>query len=105
MNKIKRAKLLNNRFKIVYKDRVENEDGDWIFGQCSTVGAETTIYISTKDKDGNDLDEETIDTTVRHELFHFILDSLYFTELSGNETLVEWLANATHELHKQGLSI
>lgn len=105
MTKIKRCKLLNNRFKIVYKDSVIDEEGNWIFGRCVHCGSDATLEISTKDADGNQMDLETIEVTVRHELFHLILDSLYFTELSSNETLVEWLATATYELHKQGLSI
>lgn len=105
MTKIKKYRLLNNRINIVYKDKVLNEDGDWIYGICKMNGSETVIQVSTLDKDGNPMLEEDIECTVRHELFHTILDSLYFSELSNNETLVEWLASATHELNKQGLKI
>lgn len=105
MTKIKKYKLLNNRIKIVYKDEVLDENGEWIFGRCSNNGPEVILEISTLDREGNPMRAEDIEITVRHELFHMILDTLYFNELSGNETLVEWLANATYELNKQGLSI
>lgn len=105
MTKTKKFKLLNNRITIVYQDKVTNEDNEWIFGKCEYVGPEMNVYVSTKDIEGKQMKDEDIEMTVRHELFHIILDALYFEELSKNETLVEWLANATYELHKQGLSI
>lgn len=105
MKKAKTYRLLCNTLRIEYRDKVVNENGDWIFGEVANCGGRSIISISTKDRDGVDIPEDELDITLRHELFHFILDSLYFTELSQNETLVEWLANATAELNKQGLSI
>jgi hypothetical protein len=64
-----------------------------------------TIEISTKSNDGRKLKAEEIEVTLRHELFHFILDVLQHRELSADEALVEWLANATLMLNKQGLTI
>ena len=105
MTKIKKYRLLNNRIKIVYKDKVLNEDGDWIYGICKMNGSETVIQVSTLDKDGNPMPEEDIECTVRHELFHTILDSLYFSELSNRATLVEWLASATTQRSKKSIKI
>lgn len=103
--KTKTYKLLSMNLKVVYKDRVENEDGYWQFGLTSFDANNATIEISTTSNEGRKLTKEEIDTTLRHELFHFILDTLYFRDLSANESLVEWLAVATSSLNKQGLSI
>lgn len=97
--------LLASTLTIIYQDRVEDECGEWILGKTHFNANNGYIYVSTKDSEGKKLDKNTIDTTIRHELFHFILDVLYFREQSRDETLVEWLANATHELNKQGLTI
>lgn len=103
--KPKKYTLLTNIFYIVYKNEVLNNDGEWMYGECIGKGDHYEIQISTKNQEGEQLSEDIIQSTLRHELFHLILDTLYFTEESGNETLVEWLANATLTLNKQGLTI
>jgi hypothetical protein len=103
--KQKTYELLSMKLKVVYKDRVENEDGIWQFGQCRFDANNATIEISLFSDDGRKLSNEEIELTLRHELFHFILDTLYFRECSANETLVEWLATATSVLNKQGIKI
>lgn len=101
--KNKVVKCAGEKVKINYVKRCENEEGQWIFGY-KMGGSCCRLFISTQDEDGKDLDPDTIELTLRHELFHMILDRLYFDE-AGSETLVEWLATATRELHKQGLTI
>lgn len=103
--KNKTYKLLTRTVKVEYMDSVHDDNGDWIYGKVQWNGSKITISISTKNEDGAELDEDVIETSLRHELFHLILDVLYFRDLSENETLVEWLANATFELKKQGLTI
>ena len=103
--KNKTFKLLTRTVKIEYTDCVHDDNGDWIYGRIYWNCSKIIIYISTKDEDGKELSDDVIETTIRHELFHLILDVLYFRDLSENETLVEWLANATYELKKQGLPI
>lgn len=99
-------KLLTTSLTIEYKDQVFDEtDGHWIYGATTQDRGGAIIHISTKDEDGDPLTNEVIEATLRHELFHFILDTLYFKNESANETLVEWLASATHGLNKQGLNI
>ena len=97
--------LLSTTLTVIYKDKVENDEGCWVFGLTHFDADDATIYISTKNANGKKLNKRSIEATLRHELFHFILDMLYFREQSQNETLVEWLANATYELNKQGLKI
>lgn len=97
--------LLNTTLTVEYVDRVVAEDGHWIYGQTFDDRGGTVLRISINDEDGDPLPKEQIETTLRHELFHFILGTLYFNEENNNETLVEWLANATQILHKQGLNI
>ena len=103
--KTKTYKLLSMNLKVVYKDKVEDEDGYWNFGHVSYDGNNATIEISTTSREGRKLTKEELDNTLRHELFHFILETLYYRDLSANETLVEYLANATTILNKQGLNI
>lgn len=97
--------LLTTSVAIEYMDKVTADDGHWIYGQTIQDRGGAIIKISIKDEDGDPLPKEQIEATLRHELFHFILDTLYFTNESGNETLVEWLASATQLLNKQGLNI
>lgn len=103
--KNKTYKILTRTVKIQYEDSVHDDNGDWLYGKVHWCGSKITIFISTKNEDGEELGDDVIEATLRHELFHFILDILYFRDLSENETLVEWLANATMQLHKQGLPI
>lgn len=103
--KTKTYKLLSMNLKVVYKDRVEDEQGYWKFGHVIYDANEALIEVSTVSEDGRKLSNDEIENTLRHELFHFILDTLYFRDLSTNESLVEWLAVATSSLNKQGLSI
>jgi hypothetical protein len=101
----KTYKLLSMNLKIVYKDRVEDEDGVWKFGCCRFDASDATIEISTHSDSGRKLTKDEIEATLRHELFHFIFDTLYYKDNSVDESLVEWLANATLILNKQGLTI
>ena len=103
--KIKTYNLFTYTLKIVYKDKVEDSDGNWMYGQCNWDASNVTIEVSTKSNDDRKLRAEEIEATLRHELFPFILDVLQYRSLSADEALVEWLANATLTLNKQGLSI
>lgn len=98
-------KLLDSRINIKYVDNIESEDDSQWFGKTTYDFDKTYIQIATKDKEGNPISEATIESTLRHELFHVILDKLYFRDESANEKLVEWLAQATMILNKQGLNI
>lgn len=100
----KKYKLLLNTIVVEFYKEVVNEEGAWIFGDTTFNASTFTIRISTFDKDGQPLQESVIETTLRHELFHAILKSLYI-HVGDDETVVEWLANATQMLNKQGLSI
>ena len=100
----KKYKLLLNTIVVEFYKEVTNDDNSWIFGETEFNASVFTIRISTFDKDGHPLPEDVIETTLRHELFHAILKSLYISD-GDNETIVEWLANATQMLNKQGLSI
>lgn len=103
--KTKTYNLFTYTLKIVHKDKVEDPDGKWVYGQCHWDASNVTIELSTKSDDGRKLRAEEIEATLRHELFHFILDALQYRSLSTDEALVEWLANATLILNKQGLNI
>ena len=100
----KKVNLLDTTISIKYIDADSNDDGRWIFGHTHFTGPICEIFISIKDEQGNRLPEKTVNCTLRHELYHAILGLLYFNE-RDNETLVEWLAQATNTLNEQGINI
>lgn len=103
--KKKTFNLFGVKIKIVYQDNSVDEKGNWLYGYTKYLADLTEIYLSTKDKDGKKLTEDSILRTLRHELFHTILSrGMYFDECN-NEPMIEWLALCTDELNKQGLSI
>ena len=104
VNTTKKYKLLEHKIVIKYVD-ADKPDGSWIYGHTKWYANNVTITISVKDDSGKPFTDDEIETTVRHELFHVILGCLYFDKERDNETLVEWLAQATKLLHKQGLII
>lgn len=95
--------LFDKELYVKYVDKVEFE-GRYIYGQTRNELGKVYVDIATKDEKGNKLSKDVIETTLRHELYHVIFDTLYFKE-SENETLVEWLAKITLILNKQGLKI
>lgn len=97
--------LLGQKISISFMKNVLAEDGSWLYGSCNDYQGSITMLISTHNSEGKALDKNTVDLTLRHELFHAIFDRLQMREYSDNEILVEWLASATQELHKQGLTI
>lgn len=104
-NTTKKYTLLDAKITIHYIEADYLEDDRWVFGHTEWHSNNIDVYISTKDDQGKPFTKDEIDSTVRHELFHIILGQLYFNEQRDNETLVEWLAQATKTLNKQGLNI
>ena len=101
----RKYKLLGTTIIITYQDRVEDDDKNWLFGVCKERGDFCHIFISTKDENGNLMTEESMNRTLRHELFHAILDrGLYFNS-SSDEPMIEWLTICTEILNKQGVYI
>lgn len=103
--KNKEYDLLGMTIKVEYLDRVENENGCWVFGQCRFDGDNVTIGISTKSEEGKKISKKSMSVTLRHELFHAILAKGQYMSCSNDEPLVEWLALATSLLCEQGLKI
>jgi len=103
MIKTKKYKLLDYRITVKYVKRDSAEDGHWIYGHTHYVANDILIVISTESESGKAFTEDELNITLRHELFHVVLAKLYFDD--SNETLVEWLAQATQILNKQGLRI
>lgn len=96
--------LLGLKINVTYIDRAE-VDGDWVFGFVEYIADVNNIFISTKDKNGNPLTKESMEDTLRHELFHVILTKGQYHSASSDEPMIEWLALCTSILHKQGLKI
>lgn len=105
ITKKKTYKLLTSTITVTYEDQVFDDNGDYLYGLQRNRLNNVEVHVSTKDADGKPLSKEFIESTLRHELFHLILGMLFFDTESNNETLVEWLANATLTLSKQGLTI
>jgi len=104
-HKDKTVKLFDTTIYLKFVDQDKNDNGSWIFGHTKFEAATCTIIISLKDNNGNPLTEKTINCTIRHEFFHAIFSLLYFGQERDNETLVEWLAQATNSLNEQGINI
>ena len=96
--------LLGIKIQIKFVDNAEVEDR-WVYGYTHAVGDTTTIVISKKDIDGGAITKESMIRTIRHELFHAIMDRGQYFNSSSDEPLVEWLATCTDILHKQGAVI
>lgn len=97
--------LLGIKIQIKFVENAKDDDNNWLYGYTECCGDITNIFISTKDKDGNKLTKESIIRTIRHELFHAIMNRGQYFNCSNDEPLVEWLATCTYELHKQGAEI
>lgn len=104
MNNSKKYKLLDFNITVTY---VKNDtlDDHWVFGHTKYDANDVEIVISTYTESGRKFTKEELSITLRHELYHVIFAKLYFTNNEENETLVEWLAQATNILNKQGLKI
>lgn len=103
--KNKTVKLFGLTIKIIYKDAVLGCDGDWVFGSCESIADTHIIEISLKDRNGDPISQDSLDRTLRHELFHSILIKGQYLNASNDEPLVEWLSLCTDELNKKGLKI
>ena len=97
-------KLLDFTIIVNYVDKIESDEC-FLYGQTTWHSNTIEINIALKTDNGVKFKKHELESTLRHELFHVILNALYFDELSKNETLVEWLAQSTKILHEQGLTI
>lgn len=97
--------LFGTKIKIEYKDNVLDEEGHWMYGTAEHKADLTIITLSTKDADGKNLTKDSMIRTLRHELFHAILNKGMYFSSSSDEPMVEWLAICTDILCKQGLPI
>ena len=105
INTVKKLKLLDYKITIKYVEKDEDDNDEYLYGHTHWDTNDVVICISLKTREGKPFTEDELNATLRHELFHVILHSLYFETESNNETLVEWLAQATKMLNKQGVNI
>lgn len=85
--------------KFVKKTESQGRDKHWIFGNSSLL--EKTIKVSVKDREGKDVDAESIQITALHELVHSIFTTGQYLDETKNEALVEWTARSIYNLYKQ----
>ena len=96
--------LLGRTIIVQYMPRVEVDD-HWVFGMCKHDGDITNICISTESDDGKKMSKDSMQRTLRHELYHVICDIGQYFHTSEDEPLIEWLAICTDLLNKQGAKI
>ena len=70
--KNKEFDLLGIKYKLVYVDSLESEEGIFMFGKTNTATHE--IHISKKDYKGNPISQNELHITLIHELIHAVLD-------------------------------
>lgn len=97
--KNKKIKIFDTTYKIIFKDKVFNDEDRWVYGCCCQCKKE--ILISLKCYDDSPLYVNEIETTIMHEIIHAILDECCYVEISSNEPAVEWLAKCLIQLKKQ----
>ncbi|WP_173431810.1 hypothetical protein [Sharpea azabuensis] len=109
MNKVKKREkyeLFGSKITVEYMDCVISDDPEhWIYGHCREHGDKFTIQISLEDVDGKPMTKDSIERTLRHELFHVICSRGQYINVGDDEPLIEWLSLCTFTLNKQGLKI
>lgn len=96
----KKFTIFGTTYKLRFVDSINPDDKE-TFTWGDTDGRIHTIRIATKDINGKAINEDEIDITVLHELYHAILNEGQYRSCSEDEPLVEWLARCTHSLKKQ----
>lgn len=97
--------LLGAKITVEYVDQVITDNDGWVYGRCREHGDKFTVQISLYDEDGKPMTKESMEKTLRHELFHVILFRGQYLNSGQDEPLIEWLAICTDLLNKQGLKI
>ena len=97
--KIQEFYICGSKWKMIFKDKVEGENSEWVYG--STRDATKTIQISLKDPEGKMLPKEEVRYTVFHELFHAIFATGQYWNSFQDEPLVEWTGRAIASLIDQ----
>lgn len=102
--KDKKFNLFGKRYILKFVDTLDDdpsiEEGDVLYGVTRHPYGEIKVSKSVKDKVR---DDDELEITKLHELFHAILDAGAYHNLNGDEPLVEWLARCTWTLKKQGV--
>lgn len=103
--KDKKFNLFGKKYTLKFVDTLDDdphikEEGDVLYGITIHPFGEIKVSKSIKDKVR---DDDDLEITKLHELFHAILDAGAYHNLNGDEPLVEWLARCTWTLKKQGV--
>ena len=102
MIKDRKFNLFGTTYKLVFTDKIENDDPDR-FTWGDTDGRVHIIRIATKDINGKSISEDELDITIKHELMHVIFGEGQYSSCNTDEPLVEWCARCLHSFKKQGL--
>ena len=102
--KDKKFNLFGKRYILKFVDTLDDdpcvEEGNVLYGITRHSFGEIKVSKSIKDKVR---DDDELEITKLHELFHAILDAGAYHNLNDDEPLVEWLARCTWTLKKQGV--
>ncbi len=91
-----RFKIFNQTIKVVYKRNLLDAKG--FVGEWD--GSRNTIYLQQSTRK-YPRTKEQIEQTFFHELFHCILATLSYENLSEDEPLVDRLGMAMHQIFEQ----
>lgn len=97
--KNKTVNIFGSKYRIKYVDKVYDENNNWIYGKVNIANKE--ILISTLLHNDKPVQEEEIEISLYHELYHAILMTGQYMSCNDDEPLVEWLARCTYSLIKQ----
>ena len=78
-----------HKIKIKYVKDLKNSDGQTLYG-LADFGS-NTIFVCTQFGEDK-LDEDVIEHTQNHEIFHCILNYLNYHELNNNDVFVDTVA-------------
>ena len=100
--KDRRFNIFGTKYSLCYMDSINADDPDK-FTWGDTDGRIHKIQVATKDINGKPINDDELDITLLHELFHAILSEGQYRSCNEDEPLVEWLARCVHSLKKQGI--
>ena len=99
--KNKKFKLFNEQWEIKYVNHIdddelsENEKYD-LMGV--TYSARKQIFIALKDRNNEDIPEDSIRITLLHELMHVICGSGAYMNYNNDEPFIEWCAKCLDDM-------
>ena len=90
--------LFNSEWTLDKVDKIEGDNGNARYGECSSVDRKITI---AENVNGYKVSKYDLELTKLHELVHAIFVTGNYCTCNADEPLVEWVANCLYSLKKQ----